>query len=289
LSEPYLAVGTAQFGLPYGLGSTGAPVHGDEARRILEIASAAGVTLLDTAPAYGDIEQRLAGLCAGLPFSVVSKVPSCVDASSASEMRSRVQACVARSFERLGGRLTVMLFHRAEDLLGPLGDEAWRAAADILPAGVRLGVSVYSPWEAAEVRRRHPVSVVQLPGSAFDQRLARMVDPGPLEGVELHLRSVFLQGLMLMDPAVADGRVPGSRDAVARWSAWCVGRGLEPTYAALAVARGLPGVGACIVGLDSAAQARQIVEAWSVAGVVVAPELAVDDLGLVDPRLWDAR
>jgi aryl-alcohol dehydrogenase-like predicted oxidoreductase len=289
LSEARLAVGTAQFGLPYGLGSAGVPVHGDEARRILEIASAAGVTLLDTAPAYGDIEQRLAGLCAGLPFSVVSKVPSCVDASSASEIRSWVQACVARSIERLGDRLTVMLFHRAGDLLDPLGDEAWRAADDMLPADVRLGVSVYSPEEAVAVRRRHPVSVVQLPGSALDQRLARMVDPGALEGVELHLRSVFLQGLTLMDPAVADGRVPGSRDAVARWSAWCVRRGLEPTSAALAVARGLPGVSACVVGLDSAAQARQIVDAWSVAGAIAAPELAVDDLGLVDPRRWGAR
>lgn len=289
MSEPRLAVGTAQFGLPYGLGSTGAPVHGDEARRILEIASAAGVTLLDTAPAYGDIEQRLAVLCAGLPFSVVSKVPSCVDASSASEMRSWVQACVARSIERLDGRLTVMLFHRGADLLGPLGDEAWRAATDMLPAGVRLGVSVYSPEEAVEVRRRHPVSVVQLPGSALDQRLARMADPGTVKGVELHLRSVFLQGLMFMDPAAADGRVPGSRDAVARWSAWCVGRGLEPTSAALAIARGLPGVGACVVGLDSAEQARQIVDAWSAAGVIAAPELAVDDLSLVDPRRWGVQ
>ena len=116
-----------------------------------------------------------------------------------------------------------------------------------------------------------------------------MADPGALDGVELHLRSVFLQGLMLMDPAAADGRVPGSRGAVARWSAWCADRGLEPTSAALAIARGLPGVGACVVGLDSAAQARQVLDAWSSAGVVVAPELAIDDLGLIDPRRWAAR
>jgi aryl-alcohol dehydrogenase-like predicted oxidoreductase len=181
------------------------------------------------------------------------------------------------------------LFHRAEDLLGPLGDEAWGAAADVLPPGVRLGVSVYSPGDAAEARRRYPVHVAQLPGSAFDQRLARMADPGALDGVELHLRSVFLQGLLLMDPAVAGGHVPGSREAVARWSAWCAENGLGRTAAALAVARGLSGVGVCVIGLDSASQAREICEAWAATGAMAAPELAVDDLGLIDPRRWVAR
>ena len=70
-----LALGTVQFGLRYGIAGAAGPVPSDQVRAILERAVEFGVRTLDTAAAYGDVEQELAGLIGGLPLSVVSKLP----------------------------------------------------------------------------------------------------------------------------------------------------------------------------------------------------------------------
>ena len=281
-----MAVGTAQFGMAYGIAGNGTAVAENEARRILEISAASGVRFLDTAPSYGDIEERLAMLCDGLPFSVVSKIPAIPTDIVECEVRSWVAASVARSLQRLGGRLSVLLFHKADDLVGDRGDEAWRAASDLMPPNVRLGVSGYSPDDVSAVCRRFPVSVAQLPGSAIDQRLRGAIGRTALKGVEIHIRSVFLQGLLLMDPGTAVRRVPACGELLSRWQDWCRHRGIDCVAAALAVARGLPGVSSCVIGMDSAAQADEIFRAWFATAPMDAPELASEDLEVVDPRRW---
>jgi aryl-alcohol dehydrogenase-like predicted oxidoreductase len=286
VTEAQLAVGTVQFGMAYGVAGAKRAVPEDEARRILEISAAAGARLLDTAPAYGDIEQRLAMLCEGLPFSVVSKIPALPAEIAEREVGPWIEATILRSLQRLGGRLSVLLFHRADDLLGDRGDAAWRAASDLLPPNVRLGVSGYSPDDVAAVCRRFPVSVAQLPGSAIDQRLNGAAGLSYLRGLEIHLRTVFLQGLLLMDSAVAARRVPGCGGALSRWQDWCRHRGIDRATAALAIARGLPGVGFCVIGMDSSAQAEEIVRAWSAAAPMSVPELASVDIDVIDPRRW---
>lgn len=287
MSAVQLAVGTAQFGMAYGIAGANAAVPEGEARRILEVSAAAGVRLLDTAPVYGDIEQRLAMLCDGLPFFVVSKIPALPAEIAGREVRPWVEATVARSLQRLGGRLSVLLFHRADDLLGDRGDEAWRAASDLLPPDVRLGVSGYSPDDVSAVCRRFPVSVAQLPGSAIDQRLRGVADRSSFfRGAEVHLRSVFLQGLLLMDSAVAARRVPAGGRVLSRWQEWCRHRGIDRATAALAIARGLPDVSSCVIGMDSSEQAAEIVRAWSSAAPMSAPELASEDIDVIDPRRW---
>jgi len=281
-----LAIGTAQFGLPYGLSHGGEPVGHDEARRILEVAAAAGVTLLDTAPAYGDIECRLSRLCVGLPFSIISKISAFDGDPSAVSVRSWVQRSVELTLGRLERRLTGLLFHRVDDLLGPFGDVAWQAATDYCPSGVRIGVSVYSPDEAIVIRQRYPVELVQVPGNAFDQRLLKVGVTDALKGVEIHLRSAFLQGLLLGNVSTQSARVPGSTAVLSRWHAWCAERHLNYVEAALSIAKGFPGVAACVIGCDSAPQAREILAAWEKSKPTVEPELSVDDSVIIDPRNW---
>lgn len=274
-----LALGTVQFGLAYGVVGRSERVADAEAAAILAHAAEAGITTLDTAAAYGDIEQRLAGLCGATPFEIVSKVPPLPAEGDAAAF---VAQAVQRSAERLGPRLAALLFHRAGDLLGPQGDAAWRAAADALPPGVKLGVSAYGPDELARVAARHPVAIAQLPGNALDQRLHGHAFPG----IELHLRSVFLQGLLLAEGATGAARVPACAPALAAWQRWCGAQGLAPIEAALGLARALPGVSRLVVGVDDLAQLRAIHAAWQRCRPLVAPELAQTDPAVIDPRFW---
>lgn len=280
-----LALGTAQFGLAYGVAGREESVPADEARTILELAARRGIRVLDTAPAYGDIEARLVDLAGDLGFGIVSKISPVVgDADTAA---ATVRASVARSITRLGGHLTTLLFHRADDLLAAHGDGLWRAAADAAGPQVRIGVSAYDPQTIATLRERYPITVAQLPANALDQRLHAEGMAAALDGVELHARSVFLQGLLLIPAPAAARRVPAAASAHARWVSWCRGGHADPVTAALAIARGLPGVRLCVLGVDRVSQLDEILSA-AAAAPRVAPELACDDPDVIDPRRWPA-
>ena len=195
-----------------------------------------------------------------------------------------MREAVARIKARLGASLRTVLFHRAEDLTGADGVEAWNAACESLhDSGIELGASCYSPADACALRDRFALQVVQLPGNALDQRLRAVTLP---PGLEIHLRSVFLQGLLLLSPSAAAARVPQAARTIERWHRWCAERGLAPLAAALGAAKALPGVRYCVVGVDRAAQLEEILDAWSGCGPLHDPALAVDDGAIIDPRRW---
>jgi aryl-alcohol dehydrogenase-like predicted oxidoreductase len=287
-----LALGTVQFGLGYGVAGRDTPVPAPEVRAILVRAQALGVRVLDTAAAYGDIEPRLAALAEGLGFNVVSKLPACPAGLADAAAADWAVQMLERSCERLGPSLQAVLFHRADDLLGPNGSALWDASAEFAQArGLQLGVSVYDATTLLRITARFAVALAQLPGNALDQglRLLAEAKSGSSTLPELHLRSAFLQGLLLMPQAQASQRVPAAAAALARWHSWCQVHGHSPLQAALGIVKGLPGVTHCVVGVDGLAQLEATAAAWQAAPVLQAPALATADTRVTDPRLWPAR
>ncbi len=254
-----LALGTAQFGLPYGVMGSGSSVPPSTARALLERAHALGIRTLDTAAAYGDIEQHLAALCGDLDFEIVSKIPAFPPGASSAERRAFVAASTASSLERLGSRLRALLFHDARSLTGDDAGTLWAVTAErVQRHGVLVGVSGYDPGEVEALTRRVPLEIVQLPGNALDQRLREIVMP---RGVVLHLRSVFLQGVLLAPADEAGARLPAAAQALVAWRRWCAERALAPLNAALSVVKAFPGVSHVVVGVETLAQLEQIVAA----------------------------
>lgn len=287
-SGPHLALGTVQFGLAYGIAGRDKPVAEDEVREILRRAADAGVTRLDTAAGYGDIENRLAKLVGQLPFEVVSKVPAIPAGLRLAEARDFVRSSIRQSHARLGTLLRGLMFHRAEDLADPQGAIVWEAAAEL---GERLripvGVSSYGPEVVRTLRRSYPLRMVQIPGNAFDQRAGAAASD--FSGVEISLRSLFLQGLLLMPEDQAAQRLPAAAGHLARWHAWCQAQDLAPLRAALAIAKGMTGARYCVVGVDDVAQFEEIAADWYDTEPMAAPELATSRAAVIDPRCWAKR
>ena len=67
-----IGLGTVQFGLPYGINNTYGQTQEVEVKVILQIASKNGITILDTAHAYGNCETIL-GKQDLNKFNIVSK------------------------------------------------------------------------------------------------------------------------------------------------------------------------------------------------------------------------
>ena len=196
-----LALGTVQFGQNYGV-SGGKQVSRAEVGRILSYAKLHGINTLDTAIEYGDSEQAL-GETRVENFKVVTKLPAIP--SECESIRQWVKDSVKESLDRLRiPQLHGLLLHRSGDLLGSLGPRLYEALSACKEQGLvrKIGISVYDPNELGTILDRYQMDLLQAPFNVLDHRLEtsgwmqRLHD----SGVELHVRSVFLQGLLLMAP-----------------------------------------------------------------------------------------
>jgi aryl-alcohol dehydrogenase-like predicted oxidoreductase len=281
-----IALGTAQFGLAYGIANESGTPGDAEAARILALARAGGIDTLDTAIAYGDAEARL-GLLGIEGFEVMSKLPplpwGIVDVGE------WVRVQVGDSLSRLRlPRLAALSLHRPADALGPRGAEllaALRAERECGRVG-RLGVSVYAPEELEPLFAKFDFELVQAPANAFDRRLPASPwrDWLPARGCLLHLRSCFLQGLLLMPAERRPAWCARWAPLFARWDAFLRESGLPALEACLR--HGLAaGADKLVLGVDSAAQLEAIL---AVPGepLELPAELACDDPDLVNPSRW---
>lgn len=196
-----LALGTVQFGCSYGVSNQNGQVPFDEVKRILDLATDLGVDTLDTAIGYGSAEDVL-GRVNCRRFRVISKLPPL--ASDISEVYAWVRDQVAASLQRLKiESLDCILLHRPSDLSGSRGEELAAALIKLKTSGLsrRIGVSIYGPQELQTICNVLLPDVVQAPMNLVDRRLESSGWLSRLRAInaEIHVRSVFLQGLLLME------------------------------------------------------------------------------------------
>ena len=191
-----LALGTAQFGLSYGVANQQGQVSIDQVAEILRVASAVGVDTLDTAIAYGESEQVL-GQVGVSSFKIISKLQALSDESL--DLQKQVIDSVESSLERLRiTQLYGLLLHRPGQLLSNQGVTLYQALQDLKNKGLvkKIGISIYSPTELEALCRSFEFDLIQAPFNIFDRRLERQgwLDKLKKKGVEVHSRSVFSTG-----------------------------------------------------------------------------------------------
>ena len=292
-----LTIGTVNFGMPYGVVPGAGQVPEEEVTAILASALEKNIDRFDTAIGYGtaeDVVGRVLGKAKAREAKVVTKIlplsGETLDEAAATEIVEQI--CQAR--DRLGvQQLDAVLVHRTEDLIGSQGRALWdilqRARDDGLVR--KIGVSVYDASDIDAVLDRFNPGVVQLPVSLADQRL---IGSGHLQklaekGVEVHARSVFLQGVLLAGSHAVDalfGRAVAeieALDAVAR------AKGVSRLALCLSFVAQLPQVSRVVVGVNSADQFHEVVAAASRAiktDVSETDACAWKDAQLLNPSHW---
>ncbi len=260
----------------------------EEATAILRYARDNGLDTLDTAVAYGDAERRLGAIGIG-GWRVVSKLPALPEKiRSVDDWATRV---VTDSLHRLRiERLHGLLLHRPKDLLSTCGKALYCALQGLKERGwvEKIGISVYGPDELDNICNFFDLDLVQVPLNVLDRRL---VTSGWLprlqrNGIEVHVRSVFLQGLLLMS---ANSRPAGFRRWQGlwdRWQTWLADTGLDPLSACLGFVLDQPGIDRVIVGVEDLSQLQEILTAASGPVPALPDDLGSDDPDLINPSRW---
>ena len=282
-----LALGTAQFGSAYGIASPQPQIGFAESKAIIESAFRQGMTVLDTAMGYGESEVRL-GQIGVKGWKVISKLPEVPEGENVSIW---IRNAVKLSLEKLKiESLYGLLLHRPAQLLGDSGPEINAALQRLKADGLvqKIGVSIYQPCELDSIFSIAEVDLVQAPLSLLDRR---MITSGWLDrladsGVEVHARSVFLQGLLLMSEDQRPAKFDRWADLWARYREWTASSGLTPLQVCIAYVSALPQVQQVVVGVNGLNHINEILQAQTGLESICVPDLATEDEQLLNPLAW---
>lgn len=285
-----LALGTAQFGLKYGIANQVGQIKLTEVEKIVRFAKNSSIDLIDTAVVYGESE-KIIGSIGVKDFKLVSKLPALPE--NCKDVNSWVEEKVQSSLKRLGIQsLYGLLVHRSENLLGASGKKLVDALnkAKLNGLAKKIGVSIYDPSECEILMKIIKIDIVQAPLNIIDRRL---VDSGWLsrlhsEGIEIHTRSVFLQGLLLMPQKIIPKSFNKWSKLFDQWSNNLKKNNLSATEVCLSYPLSFKEIDRVIVGVDSVLQLDEIVKKSEFRQLEINWDFMIsNDQKLINPTNWN--
>jgi aryl-alcohol dehydrogenase-like predicted oxidoreductase len=289
-----LALGTVQFGVKYGIANTTGRPNLSAAADIITSAREAGINMIDTAIAYGDSEAVLGNIgIAG--WKVVTKLPPVPQ--EVHDILGWMESQIAASLIRLNlTRLHAVLLHSPAQMHSDRAPAIARALEAVGAQGIagRVGVSIQHPDQDLPQVLRHMVpGLIQSPFNLLDQALVTQDWAGKLHaiGCEVHTRSTFLQGLLLMDAATR----PAWFERWARhwkvWEGWLGQTGIRAPDACLRYCLSQADLDYCVIGVDSVVQLEELLSAgkFSLPSLPQWPQtenIDTADFDLITPSRW---
>ncbi len=284
-----LALGTAQFGLDYGVANKYGQVPEEEVGAILDLCRSNRVNTLDTAIAYGESESSLGKLRVD-GFKVVTKLPALP--KSCLNIAAWVQEETAASMIRLRvTKIYALLLHHPQDLFGPFGENIYHALQDLKTGGLveKIGVSIYDPSDIDKILKKFSVDIVQAPFNLIDRRLYESGKLSQLKDleIEVHVRSIFLQGLLLMPIEKIPHQFSKWGDLWTLWNQWLNEVNLTALEACLAYALSFKEIDKIVVGTDNLLQLKQLISLASKSKPLLDfPDLRSSCEDLINPSRW---
>ena len=289
-----LGLGTAQFGMEYSrFNSQGRP-SGASVAAILRRAATLGFRMIDTATLYAESETVLGkSLPPDHGFRIVTKTPRFGAGKVGAEQAATLRAAFQRSRTALRqDRLYGLLVHDSNDLLADGGHYLLDAMNELKQRGEvqKIGASVYTVRQVEALLACGGIDLIQAPMNVLDQRL---VDSGALReiaacGVELHIRSAYLQGLLLADPATLPPYFEPARAAIASFQQAARHNGISPAVAALSFLLRIAEADTVLIGVDSLDQLEEIAALQGELPTLDYRAFRLADERILDPSRWPA-
>lgn len=273
-----LVLGTVQFGLQYGVNSAGRPSE-DAVKSILAAAAKGGIDTLDTSSAYGNSEEIL-GECATTEegFKIVSKFP-------------KGEVPVAEMFNSTLKRLKVdklygYLLHHFEVYKN--NPKVWDEFMALKDSGKvqKIGFSLYNPEELQFILdNKSPFDLIQVPFNIFDKKFLPLMKEVHEKGVEIHVRSTFLQGLFFKNREMLPERLKPMKKYLLQLDDFSKQSGLNISEIALNYNLQNPYIDGVLIGVDNLSQLEMNLA--SVKNTPVDIEIEVKEQELLNPVNWN--
>ena len=273
-----IVLGTVQFGLQYGVNSAGRPSV-DAVKDILSEAAKGGITTLDTSSAYGNSEEILGNcITTSEDFKIVSKYP-------------QGDIPVDMMFER------TLMHLKVEKLYGYLlhhfevykdNPHVWKDFVALKETGrvKKIGFSLYYPEELEFIiKNKSPFDLIQVPFNIFDKKFLPLMKELHEKGVEIHVRSTFLQGLFFKDRSALPEKLKPMKKYLLQLDDFSKQSGLSISEIALNYNLQNPFIDGVLIGVDNVNQLQT--NFASVKDTPIDIEINVKEKELLNPANWN--
>ena len=194
-----IILGTAQFGQKYGINNETGVLNQSELDNLLRFALVNNIDILDTAVSYGNSEDRIGAFHeSGNKFKCITKI-------CRNNILTTTEDLIKTSIEKIGCSVYGVLLHNIEDLISDI--KFWEQIIELKNKGLckKIGVSIYSPSDLEFLKEIMPsIDIIQLPYNIFDRRFEKIIPDLKSKDIDVHSRSVFLQGLFFQSPDLLD-------------------------------------------------------------------------------------
>ena len=275
-----IALGTVQWGLNYGISNKNGIPSNDEIKSILTFAIESGIDLLDTASTYGNAENRI-GNHSSKKFRIVTKLGSIITGSSIKEE-------VEKSLKNLKiKKIYGCLFHNANELLD--NRSMWKDIQAQKKEGLikKIGYSLYHPKELEKLLQLNYLpDLIQIPFNIIDRSFEPYFRQLKEMNIEIHARSIFLQGLLLNFQMMSQNKFSKWNPIWNFYQEWLKNNNLSPLEACIRHVLSYKEIKNFIIGVEQLSQLKQIIVASKKSAIKAPKKLISYDQKLINPLSW---
>jgi len=214
-----LALGTVQFGLEYGISNVNGKPSQKEVNEIIDFVKNKGLNCLDTAQSYGNSESVIGvSIENNNNFHIISKMNS-------DNFDLNLIDSINSSFKKLKkNSIFALLLHDSKLLYH------WDSGQDEKVNFLKkqnmityFGVSIYTNDDFELALKNESINLIQIPYNIFDQRalLFDWFKKAKKYNKLIFIRSIFLQGLLLMDSNEGEKKVFGAQKYIKELDFFC--------------------------------------------------------------------
>jgi len=286
LKEKFI-LGTAQFGSDYGISNVSGKIDNINLKKIINFLHLNKIRCLDIAPVYGNAEERIGKYNLG-SWMVISKYKHVLSKNQKCSLKSEVIKTVKNlSIPQLHG----LLFHDVNDLLGTDGLELYEQSIELKEKKIinKIGVSIYDDEKLDELLNKYKMDIIQCPINIIDQRLLKSKTLVYLKklDIEIHARSVFLQGLLLASSRIDKIKNNKLKLLHNNWCKWLKNYKTNPIDACISFVLGVKEVDKIIFGIDNFEQLNEILRFQKIELPLISNDLIITDKEILQPNLWN--
>ena len=259
-----LSIGTAQFGMNYGICNTQGVVSIKEVKKIIKYCNSRNIYSIDTAQGYGK-SHKVIGSLKLENFQITTKISN-IRKNEIKNLESFVISQIEKILDDLKiNQIYALLIHDTSELRGKFGLIFYNILQNLKKKKkfLKLGVSIYSKKELDLIIRKYKIDVVNLPLSVANQEFIKNSYLKKLKKkkIEIHARSIFLQGLLLSKYNRLPQRFKKNKFFL-EWHEWLQMNNYNPLDASIAFVKQVKYIDKIIVGVDNFDQLKMIVKAY---------------------------
>ena len=280
-------LGTANFNGDYGI----AQKKNLELAQIEEILSFAQINNLnhfDTANSYGDAQKILGSL---LGYSNPVQIDSKIGNQECGTVESILESVQKSLAELKINKLSTLYLHDANSLLGNNKSSTKNGIRKILDMGLadHIGVSVYTLNDLLECKKELPdLSRFQVPENICDRRLSHSEEMLELsrDNNEINVRSIFLQGLLLMPKEAIPKSLSESSKSINDLDLYSKKESVNRIDLCIAYAKSISWASKIVVGVESITQLKAILDSNYKLSSEWERNVSRVSEAIADPRKW---